>query len=340
MSELYFIYNARAEQARERVEIAIDKIIPDMVKYQYQPNFEEQSLLGRRSPVFLYTAGSKKTFDFSLKFHQDFLNLVRITENGESFQPTSIVEFVEHLKMLSYPMTRTSGETSFPQIYFELGELSGYGYVNVSVSWEKPWSVQTKNYMMATISFSVTVEKSVSPPTEPQTRTESVEYADLFYDYKISSNITQDEAEDLAERLGVAFTGSVEDLISNGEVSQFATAIQKGIATENYDFQVERLKNIYELFRTSTGEELPEDLEDFKEVTSFDYEELYTRDSTDAEAIKDMKKAFKGYLDYYYDDVNTRMTRDEYYEVIESVFTTLERLQEYAEEIYGYGESG
>lgn len=339
MAELYFVYNARAEQARERVEIAIDEIIPDMVKYQYQPNFQEQSLLGRRSPIFLYTGGSKKTYDFSLKFHQDFLNLVHITKNGETYKPESLVEFVEELKMLSYPMSKTSGEVSFPQIYFELGELSGYGFVTVSVNWEKPWSVQTKNYMMATISFNVTVEKSVSPPTEPQTRTESVSYSDLIYDYKISTNITREEAEDLADRLGSAFTGSVEDLISSGQVSQFVSTIQEGIATENYEYQVERLKTIYKLFRTSTGEELPADLATFKEASKFTYEELYTEDETDARAIKKMKDSFRKYLDYYYDEVNTTMTRDEYYEVLDNVFTTLERLQQYAEEVYGYGES-
>lgn len=339
MAELYFVYNARAQQARQKVEIAIDEIIPDMVKYQYQPNFQEQSLLGRRSPIFLYTGGSKKTYDFSLKFHQDFLNLVHITKNGETYQPTNIVDFVEELKMLSYPITETGGQTSFPQIYFELGELAGYGFVTISVSWEKPWSVQTKNYTVATISFSVTVEKDVTLPTEPQTRTESVTYADLFYDYKISTNITREQAEDLAERLGIAFTGSVEDLISNGEISQFATAIREGIAIENFDYQAWRLSNIYKLFQTAAGEELPEDLETFKEVTSFTYEELYTQDNTDAKAIKKMKDAFKSYLDYYYDEVNTTMTRDEYYEVLDNVFTTLERLQQYAEEIYGYGES-
>ena len=339
MAELYFVYNARAEQARQKVEIVIDEIIPDMVKYQYQPNFQEQSLLGRRSPIFLYTGGSKKTYDFSLKFHQDFLNLVHITKNGETYQPTSIVDFVEELKMLSYPITETGGQTSFPQIYFELGELAGYVFVTVSLSWEKAWSVQTKNYMMATISFSVTVEKDVTLPTEPQTRTESVTYADLIYDYKISTNITREQAEDLAERLGSAFTGSVEDLISSGEITQFATVIKESVATENFDFQKERLSNIYKLFQTSDGLEFSEDLETFKEVLNYSYEDLYTEDEKDAKAIKKAKNAFKKYLDYYFDEVNTTMTRDEYYEVYDNVFTTLERLQQYAEEIYGYGES-
>jgi len=340
MAELYFIYNARSSNALEKVEIAIDKIIPDMVKYSYRANFQEQSLLGRRSPVFLFTNNSEKSYEFGLKFHQDFLNLVKITKNGETYQPESIVDFVEELKMLSYPANSLTREITFPQIYFELGELSGYGFVKVSVNWEKPWSVQTKNYMMATINFSVTIEESVSPPTEAQTRTESVEYDSLFYDYKISTNLTEEEAQDLKDRLGSSYMGSVEDLISNSNVTQFALAFKESIATENYDYQVERLKNVYKLFQTSTGQELPKDLRIFLELSSYSYEDLYTEDSTDAKAINKAKNAFRSYLDDYFEDINTRMTRDEYYEVLDNVFTTLERLQQYAEELYRYGESG
>lgn len=337
LDNLYFVYNARAKDPGQRVEILVPKILPDAIQYNYQPNFQSQSLIGRRSPVFLYTGGSPRTYNFSLKIHEDILDSVLITENGRTFKPESIVQLVDHFKMLAYPITETNGTIKYPQMYFEIGEIAGYGIVKVSVSWEKPF--RDLRYIQATVTFDVTVETEVSMPTEPQIGFQETDWQNLVYDYKINLNMTEQEAELLVQRLGPAFNSNVADLISEGEISQFARTIKQEVAVNNFNYQVERIQNIYSLFKTATGQETIEELAMFKEIESFTYEQLVTKDGTDAKEIRKIKNSFRDYLDYYYDNINTKMTRDEYFQVLDSVFTLLENLQKYAEEIYGYGQS-
>lgn len=338
LERLYFIYNYGAENINEQVVIDIPRLIPDSVQYNYQPNFQSQSTLGRRSPIFLYTGGSKMSYGFSLKLHEDILDSVLITENGTTTKPDSIVALVDKLKMLAYPMTQNDGTISYPKIYFEIGELSGYGIVEVSAQWEKPY--RNLRYIQANISFSVTVEKEIEPPAVIS-REESLDFAGLVYDYKINLNLTQEEAERLVQNFGPAYNGTVEDLIRAGDVTQFTKTIKEEIAIESYNYQIERLKNLNVLFTTEAGQNIAEDFDLFNEITNgnFDFTKLYTEDQTDAKIIKDIKDEFRDYLDYYYDEVSTDMTRDEYYLVLDSVFTVLENLQKYAEEIYGYGQS-
>lgn len=336
-NSLYFVYNRRADAPEQTVEILIPDIIPENVSYSYQPQFQEQGLLGRRSPVFLYTGGSAKSYSFNLSLHEDILSSVQITENGTTFTPSSIIELIDRLKMLAYPIIDISGTTRYPQMYFELGELAGYGIVSIDVSWKKPF--RNARYINADVSFNITVEEEIEMPTEPETRSQETSFEDIVYDYKISLNLSQAEAERLVEGLGPAYQGSVEDFIRENDVSQAALNIKEELAIENYDYQVQRINSVFGLFKENAGEEVDIDLEIFEAVNSFSYETLYTEDETEAEQIKDLKDAFRDYLDYYYDDVSTDMTRDEYYQVLDSIFTALENLQKFAEEIYGYGQS-
>jgi len=335
-ADLYFVYNPRSINAMSSIEISMP-FIPDTVKYSYSPNFQEQSLLGRTSPVFLYQNGSKKTYGFSIVVHEDILNEATITKGGLPQRPRTLIELVDYLKMLAYPISENS-IIFFPQVYFQLGELAGYGIVNVSVDWKKPF--RDMRYINATVSFEVTIETPVRMPTEPSVRSQQVGFESLVYDYKIRYDLTQDQAEDVVRNLGSAYTGSVEDFIRENDFSDNVREVKRNIAIENFDYQAERIKNIYDTFKTSTGLEIISDLEIFNTVTSLKYEDLITPDKTEAEQIKDIKDAFRTYLDYYYNNERTTMTRDEYFQVLDSVFLMLERLQEYAEEIYGYGASG
>lgn len=336
--ELYFAYNPRSNNPLERIEIEMP-FIPDTVKYNYQANFQEQSVLGRLSPVFLYSSGSTKTYGFSIPVHEDILDEVKITKNGRPQKPKNVVDLVDYLKMLSYPISRIGQPVFFPQVYFMLGELAGYGIVNVSVNWAKPFFENKGRYSNAVINFEVTIEQPVSMPTEPLVVNEETEFETLIYDYKIRFDLTDEQAREVVRGLGAAYTGTVEDFISQNDVSDFVRNIKRDAAIESFDYQKQRIANIYQTFQTATGREFIEDLEIFKEVTGYNYQTLVTSDKTDAEQIKKIKDNFRKYLDYYYNNENTKMTREEYFQVLDSVFLMLEELQKLAEEIQGYAAS-
>lgn len=336
--ELYFVYNARSDNPLERVEISLP-FIPETVKYNYQPNFQEQSLLGRLSPVFLYSNGSAKTYGFSINVHEDILDEVKVTKEGLPKRPDNIIELVDYIKMLSYPISKVGQPVFFPQVYFQLGELAGYGIVNVAVNWQKPYTDSRGRYVMASLSFEVTIEQPVSMPTQPETRPQEIGFESLVYDYKVSLNLTDDQARRLVKGLGPAYTGTVEDFIKENDVTDFVRNLKREAAVENFNYQVQRLQNVYKVFQDATGRGIIEDLKSFKEIGNFSYEQLVTADTSDAKEIKRIKDSFRKYLDYYYNSENTRMTRQEYFQVLDSVFLMLENLQKYAEEIYGYGAS-
>ena len=62
LDKVYLVYNAHSNN---RIEIAMP-FIPDSVSYNYNANFTSQSFLGRKSPIFIYSNGSKKAYSFSI----------------------------------------------------------------------------------------------------------------------------------------------------------------------------------------------------------------------------------------------------------------------------------
>ena len=230
--------------------------------------------------------------------------------------------------------------TFFPQVYFELGELAGYGIVNVSVNWQKPF--RDMRYVNASLSFEITIESDAELPTEPErptSRRQEVSFESLVYEYKVNLGLTDEQAKRLVNDLGAANTLSVEDFIAQNDISDNAKNIKRGLAESNFNYTVQRVENVFETFRTATGREVITDLEIFNTIKDFTYEQLITPDKRGKNKIKEAKDAFKKYLDYYYNNENTSMTRDEYNQVLDSVFLMLEKLEELAEEIVGYGAS-
>lgn len=334
--KLYLIYEPISDN---RIELSIP-FIPDTVSYSYNAEFMSQNMLGRRSPVFLYTKGSAKVYSFSIILNEDLLGSVIITKQNSRQKPKDIVDFVNYIKMLSYPIANTLNGLSFPKIYFQLGSLAGEGIVNTSIDWRKPF--RDGRYITVSISFTFTVEKEIKMP-ELTTITQLIDGTDSIFNDEVSRiDITDDELTEMSRNLlDKGYTVNVNNFLALSNGTDVLKDLKKTAAIENFDYQAQRLATIYDAFAATPGKEKIMDLEFMKvfNTENFDYKSLYTKDNKDHKQIKNAKAAFKKYLDYYYKNINTDMTKNEYDAIINEVYLILENLQKFAEEIHGYGAS-
>ena len=332
LDKVYLVYNAHSNN---RIEIAMP-FIPDSVSYNYNANFTSQSFLGRKSPIFIYSNGSKKAYSFSIAMNEDILDSVTIMKDGQKKKPIDLIELVDNIKMLSYPVKTINGIVSFPQTFFQVGLLSGYGIIQTSIEWKKPF--RNGHYINVSISFDITVEKDIAMP-KLTTIYQQVESEGIFYDIIMRVDLSEEEFEERMSYLkDKGYNVSLNNLLALSNGSDLLKSVKKTAAIENFEYQQKRLNGIYETFATSQGLEAITDLEFLKELQNVSYDSLYTEDKRDAKQIRKAKKAFEDYLTYYYDEVNTTMTRDEYDKIIDEVYTILEDLQRYAEEVLGYGQ--
>ena len=102
-------------------EIIID-LIPQEITYIYTPNFQEQSTLGRLSPLYSYINGSDKKIAFSVKLHEDLGSIRQVYETLDGL--------VSKLKSLSYP-SKTGG--ALEDVSLSSGEIAGKSIVKTSV---------------------------------------------------------------------------------------------------------------------------------------------------------------------------------------------------------------
>ena len=172
-------------------EITID-VIPEELGYSYTSNWSENSPIGRISPIYQYVNGSEKAYDFSITVHEDMLNKNKYK---------SIVDFVDAIKSMSYPIYKTSGGLinvmSFPRIFFTLGEIQGYCIVNTSINWRGPF--RDGRYTVVQIDFNIIID---APRTPVKSETVEMERKDdlstVYYNDGTVSKITSEYQENLA----------------------------------------------------------------------------------------------------------------------------------------------
>jgi hypothetical protein len=341
LNKLYFIYDTESES--NQVEISLD-IIPESMSYSYSPNFESQNFLGRLSPIYMYRSGSAKTYSFSVKVHNDIVN-------------DGIENFVNNIKMLSYPKKNLDMTVSLPKVYFQLGEIAGFAIVKSTINWEKPYTLSSGHYAMATISFEITVEREITPPEIKTARLsdliivqdESQEFqiaetgetsVNVIYEVRSQLDLSYEDAENLIETLNdQGYNFNIADFVSYRSGLIFET--KQNIARESYNYQQQRLNNLFGLFASSNSYESTSDLNKFKEIVRQPYSAFFNPEDTkyNADIIKDAKNKFESYLKFYYDEVNTKLTREQYNIILDEVYVILEKMQALAEEL-SYGASG
>lgn len=275
-------------------------LVPQKLNYSYSPNFSEQSILGRPSPLFLYTGGSDQTYSFSITIHEDMMTPSQLTKYS------SLEGLIDVIKSLSYPSLKdrndpSSGfESSLRDVYFQLGSITGLGIINTSVTWKKP--LRAGKYVLADISFTVTITEPFEEPAISTISTpgnSSVDYTDLItVDYSLSlfSSILPD----------YAFGYNVEDI--HGQLFDHTLEVFNLAAT--------KLSDLYYAFNEADAKgELSTALRAFKDF-KIDRSQTITKSFIDITTYSALlnrltDKFIEEQLMHYYKNINTDMLESE-----------------------------
>jgi hypothetical protein len=269
------------------------KVIPDVVSYSYQPNFQSAQILGRFSPIYLYSNGSDETFSFSMTLHEDLLPI----------EYASLEEFVNLLKSLSYPRVKSNMALIFPRVYFQIGELVGFGVVTTSVTWKKP--IRDGRYILADISISINIEERLKSPAVKQTgatyetegldKTNNIYYNDQIikenfqyyynYIYEPSDYLTNKFRDDNAIMTPLFnyndIFGSKYSDIFESKYSEEITGKERTAALTQLRFDYTRLQSLFATFEevnetaANNMKSISNELEKFKKLSGVKGEDFF-----------------------------------------------------------------
>lgn len=362
--KVYLIYNIEDRTKLNKIEIPV---IPESISYSHTPNFSEQDILGRLTPIMTYTNNSDEIYSFSIRLHEDLVN----TENKEA----TIVEFVDKLKMFSYPIqdNNVTGITNFPMSYFQIGEIAGYGIITVSVNWNKPF--RKGRYVLVDLNFNIVVEHLYSKPTMT-TRTEEVlgldgvtYYENVFIqeDYMLSSsNFSVELYKKFQTEQNRKLAGYGENTVYNVMVGindsayannllrftdgKIVTDFKQTVASEKFVYQYNELVRMYGVVALFAPN-IKADTALAKKLTNgvLDLNKPFTPVSP-AETLKTIeqwnikassaKKAFAKYIEDYYDATkydDLPMLQKDKAAIINKFNTIIDNMVALQREVVGYG---
>ena len=344
LQQLYFLYNPYNQNEDYRVkEIVIpDFIIPESVSHEYSPNFSSNSILGRLSPVLLYSGGSARTLSFSIRLNDDIAR-----QSGYE----SLVELVDDIKSLSYP-TRERSSNRLPQVYFQLGELVGVGIVQTSISWSKPFDNTRGIYKLVEVAFTITLERELPLPEY----LEVTEVIDRFgldeveFEDRLVSTVTEERRAQAQESL--SFLGFTDVVVSN-----FINTVDGGLigrellqrAEETFEYNLLRIESLYERLPSDISNSLKV-IGEFRDNYSIETLKNETGRNAMTKSIQAAKDEFRKALQAYFQkefDINVQgfidtefaQRREEYFLLLDQVFSVLEQLEASARAVYTYGSS-
>ena len=332
------------DDSTESKTIIVKDVIPEELSYAYTPLYTAQQVLGRMSPIQLYTGGSDMTYAFTLSMHEDALDQKEYTD---------ISKFVDDLKALAYPYIDDAGIMRAQRVYFQIGEITGWGYVNVSISWKKPF--RNGRYIMADIAFTITVEE-IYPVAIMVTGDEIADdevsfavYHDttridesttgiitalssfIGYDMVISDFILNDNISDIEKQSNINYT----ELYFDNAQSRFGSLLTM---LSGLDPSSEDMYNI----KTAVANLDNIEFLDLTQGRRTDFSVPRSRFS-DYETIKqnldDLLEDFTDYIEGYYDNVDKNMLESEKDALIDDITLTVNDMLEMWEKVYKYGAS-
>ncbi len=115
---------------------------PESLDDSYSAQFSEKPILGRSSPIVVYTGGSSRKLDFSITVHEDLLDGY-----------TDIRQWVDDLKAMSLPVYNNGVHP--PKIYCRVGSVYAFwGVMNTTVTYKRP--IRDNHYIVADVKFEFT----------------------------------------------------------------------------------------------------------------------------------------------------------------------------------------
>lgn len=321
--------------------IEIYNIIPEELGYSYSPNFTEQEVLGRMSPIQLYTGGSDKVYTFTLSVHEDMvMNL-----EGQDYK--NIIDFVDDLKAMSYPYLDSTNNMRAQKIYFQIGEISGRGYVQVGVAWKKPF--RNGRYVMADISFTITVEELLQKV--------EVEVGELDEEYKLDyatyyGNIRLDDrTSELITEYGnyIGYDISLVDFVASDNISLEEKQSNVAYTEKFFDSKEEKFLLMLDMMsELDVSSDIIDNLKlqvegigeiEFGSLSEGPDPSIFFEVSRTTSKLDKIKESLVEYVEMYYKEINTKMTEGERDAIIVDIEDTIEAMKIMYEEVYGYGKA-
>lgn len=346
-SDIYFLYTVKSKT----VEIQLNNIIPDTLSYSYSPQFSAQATLGRMSPIQIYSGGSDKIYSFTLILHEDML------ESNSNF--SNLTDLVDAIKSLSYPTINTQGIIVKPQVEFFIGKISGKGIVKTSINWKKPF--RNGKYIQVEITFNIIAE---TINNIPEVRLDTVkEVVDGILVYNERVVISSSEAVLLDNSLfdsfnyyennsrllgGLDIDTPLSDFVMEGNSAKPQQVSNAVFTGDYFDMARDLIRNI--IGEKSYGE--PEELvalrkslstldaahEDLFSFVSSDFNNKLAPTSNLKENLALLEESFTSYLDYYYENIDKNMTREEYNKVLGEISIIIDNMEDMYEAVSKYGE--
>jgi hypothetical protein len=114
---------------------------PESIADSYTASFSEHQILGRSSPVLIYTGGSSRGLSFSVVLHEDLV------------PGKDLAKFCDKIRALSFPVYENGVRE--PRVYAKIGSMySFWGVVNTTITYKPP--VRDGKMIIAEVSFEFT----------------------------------------------------------------------------------------------------------------------------------------------------------------------------------------
>lgn len=319
--QIYFVYDI----GNLNKEIIIP-VIPQSLTYSYNPEFTSQQTLGRLTPIYLYQQGSDEIYNFSITLHRDMIL--------ESNPSQNLFNLVNDIKLLSYPQD-DGGVTIYPDIYFELGEITAKVIVDTSISWQGP--IIDGHYALVNIGFSIRVINQYDVPI--QYEIEGPQQEQGIYSDRIYTMHSDKEYQDIYNQLQEGgYDTSIQSFVIGG-YDNVKTDFMRGEAQREFNFTQQRLNSLYGvLIRTEFTDPamISKTESTLKQITRETLSSSYYSNITNKEWTK-LKKQIDKYFDEYWK--HTEVTQDERDKIKTEFLELIETLMELGEEIEGYAAS-
>lgn len=320
---------------KEDQEIFIKDIIPDSLAYSYSPNYKANSVLGRVSPIQLYSSGSKKSYSFSLSLHEDML---------VNMKYDTLEDLVDAIKSLSYPKINRTGETYLPSVYFQIGEIAGKGIITTSHSWQKPF--RDGHFVRVDINVSITVEEIFPTAVMTKETQEVVDVGDKYVSYNDVVKISADSLlgyEDSFLMLTGRYNTATYDLISpDATYAEKKTNMQ--FTADYFDASLAKMSSIFSILaRDYYGSDLRAMNRVISDLYTVKFDITNTKVSQDIETVttnlENLRGLFENALYEYYQNVDVNMTKEAYNSLLDEINKRIDNMEDMYKEVAGYGAS-
>lgn len=327
------------DKSKAPLEIEIP-LIPQELSYSYNPNFSSQNILGRMTPIYVYSGGSGEKYSFSVTLHEDIIN--------RSSKHKSLMDFVDDIKSLSYPNVSPAGLVQdYPRVLFQLGDISAWVIVETSLNWNKPF--RDGRYILVNITFDLTVVETLEKIKTYKISDEVGTKIEGDYKYLTNSLFVYTEAQSLFDKTvdySFRYGVNLDDFIG----TEIGVEQRYIVDTAKWDEGILRMKTLFGSYHSQMSHlnKLPKSFtainnlwDDYMYLSS---ENLVRSGSKKTRSYASVEKDlnsilnnYKKFIDVYHKEINLDLTESEKKQILDEFTVVIQSMLKVAEGVLGYG---